>query len=101
MSNWKYLIWEGSLKSPDGWKLIPGILKTVNELNNVSGVYVIYDDEKTISYVGSTFNLGDRLKTQIKFYLPHHVKIKILDECRELETLLISKLNPVYNTVIP
>ena len=85
MSSWKYLRWEGNLKSSEGWKLIPGILETVKELNNVSGVYIIYDDERIISYIGSTFNLGNRLKTQIKFYLPHHVKIKILDECRELD----------------
>lgn len=99
MSNWKYLKWDGNLKSPDGWQLIPGVLETVKEFNHVSGVYIIYDDEKTICYIGSTFNLGYRLKKQIKFYLPHHIKIKALEECRELETQLINKLNPVYNTV--
>ena len=49
MSSWKYLRWEGNLKSSEGWKLIPGILETVKELNNVSGVYIIYDDERIIS----------------------------------------------------
>jgi excinuclease UvrABC nuclease subunit len=98
--NWEYLKW-GNLKSSEGWTLLPDIFKMIKKYLWKPGVYVIYDDEKYIVYIGSTKNLGKRLRTQIDFYLPHHVKIKVTDDFKELERILIEKLKPLYNVIIP
>lgn len=90
------------LKSDDAWKSIPKILEMIKEFNALPGVYVIYGDNGTsIIYVGCTCNLRRRLNDQIRFYLPHHIKIKVTKNFKKLERDLIIKLKPIYNVVIP
>lgn len=75
--------------------------------DKISGVYLIYNDNKELMYVGQSKNIASRLTTHIKGKYRNAYKISIINlDCFEssfldsVERFLITKLKPIDNIMV-
>lgn len=76
-------------------------LKTVLELCDEHGIYFLYDENKTLVYIGKGTHLGKRMASSSKERKASYVRYLIcnsLADMHVIELYLINKVKPKFNS---
>ena len=76
------------------------LIDMMNELYQISGVYLFFSEDKKLLYVGKSVNLGERILASLAerdgvHYIKYLTCVK--SDISILETYLIASLKPFYN----